>query len=416
MVDPSEGLEFRLARKHRRMSTCRTTECSDSQALSRGPRFRSRSSLLILVTSACCALAGPSALQAKPDFSRSSIQPSNSTPREGDVIEYVIHVRNSGDEPAVDTRVEVVCPSRGILIGTTWPVEVDIDNDPQSVRGSIDLPAGAEATLRLQVLAPRESNGDALSLSLRAAHYSSSTDHWDHHSMIVSRRADAPGVKLGGLRFEPAAFWLLGWMLTGFAVLVVLTFLNAAARNTTSDLAELSLVRGLWKRLPVAPTMLLMIPVAFWLIFGAMAWRDYRVLTAWKKTDATIVGRREVVETSTSTSTSSSSRSSSRRTTTSTTFTPDFALRYEVDGESIVSNGFDTGSSVRIGGRITGEQDYAKWTVGTVVPCWYDPSDPRDVVVRRGPGGAYFFALLPLPIFCFGVYVVRKVVRTGYSR
>jgi hypothetical protein len=45
------------------------------------------------------------------------------------------------------------------------------------------------------------------------------------------------------------------------------------------------------------------------------------------------------------------------------------------------------------------------------VPCWYNPADPLDVVVRNGFGGAYLFALFPLPIAVFGLFRVRAMLR-----
>ena len=48
-----------------------------------------------------------------------------------------------------------------------------------------------------------------------------------------------------------------------------------------------------------------------------------------------------------------------------------------------------------------------EWTFGAQVPCWYDPADPRDVVVHRGFGGAYSLALLPLPVFWLGLVLLR---------
>jgi hypothetical protein len=43
-------------------------------------------------------------------------------------------------------------------------------------------------------------------------------------------------------------------------------------------------------------------------------------------------------------------------------------------------------------------------------PCWYNPDDPLEVIVLRGFGGAYLFALLPLPVFLLGVAGLRRSV------
>jgi hypothetical protein len=52
-----------------------------------------------------------------------------------------------------------------------------------------------------------------------------------------------------------------------------------------------------------------------------------------------------------------------------------------------------------------------QWREGTVVPCWDDPLDPQEVVVRRGFGGAYLFTLFPIPVFLFGVWSLRALLR-----
>lgn len=156
---------------------------------------------------------------------------------------------------------------------------------------------------------------------------------------------------------------------------------------------------------PGAAVLAIMVAIGFWMVFAAMAWRDFRVLSSWSETQATIVGRRVISE-----SVSSSQRRSSGSGTSSGSsevYSPEFALRYTVAGKPMYSTGYDTGSSLRFGGRARREREMKEWTVGAQVPCWYDPEDPRDVVVRRGFGGAYLFALLPLPVFWLGVVLLR---------
>lgn len=53
-----------------------------------------------------------------------------------------------------------------------------------------------------------------------------------------------------------------------------------------------------------------------------------------------------------------------------------------------------------------------RYALGATVPCWYDPADPTDVVVLRGFGGAYLFALFPVPVFLFGVALIRRTLAT----
>jgi hypothetical protein len=54
------------------------------------------------------------------------------------------------------------------------------------------------------------------------------------------------------------------------------------------------------------------------------------------------------------------------------------------------------------------EKEFREWKIGAQVPCWYDPLNPLDVVMKRGFGGAYVFALLPLLTFAMGVAILRN--------
>jgi hypothetical protein len=153
---------------------------------------------------------------------------------------------------------------------------------------------------------------------------------------------------------------------------------------------------------PGAAVAAVMIALGFWMIFGAMAWRDYRSLTRWPETTCTVLGGRLSAQTTT--------RTGTRPGTDTTNYVPVLGLRYVVNGTETFSSGFDTGSRLGVGGRGGRTGELAAWTVGGEVPCWYDPDDPLDVVVRRGFGGAYLFALFPIPVFLLGLAGLRRAV------
>jgi hypothetical protein len=86
------------------------------------------------------------------------------------------------------------------------------------------------------------------------------------------------------------------------------------------------------------------------------------------------------------------------------------ALRYQARGVETISTGYDTGM------RHRPEKELERWAVGAAVPCWFDPEEPRDVVVVRGFGAAYLFALLPLPVFLFGVWRLGSLAANRRGR
>lgn len=153
---------------------------------------------------------------------------------------------------------------------------------------------------------------------------------------------------------------------------------------------------------PIALVAIVMVPLAFLLVFGGMPWRDLQTMTSWKQAQATILDRRDVVKVE--------SRSEpGRQRKTSSTHTPEFAMKYQVVEREVISSGFDTESSLHIGGQVMGKSDMDDWAPGKAIPCWYDPSNSTHIVVRRGFGGAYIFGLLPLSILWFGLWQSRKL-------
>jgi len=67
---------------------------------------------------------------------------------------------------------------------------------------------------------------------------------------------------------------------------------------------------------------------------------------------------------------------------------PVLGLKYDASGKGTYSSGYDTGSRIGIGGQGGRTEELSRWAVGGTTPCWYNPSDPLDVVVLNGFGGA----------------------------
>lgn len=348
-------------------------------------------------TAAFLWICAAPALHAKPDFSTSEITTANTTVIEGDVAHFKVMLRNRGDEPATAAHVRIQWPVMGHVVEITGLENPQADEQSRATTGSVSLPPGGERVLGVAVLAPRDEGGASLSLTVQVAHYHTMTEHWFHGAITIDTRPRTDGIRMGGLRIAPAGVITLLW-LVATAVAVAAVAKIAAGRGGGALFSPCAGVFGI------------MLAVGFWLIFAAMAWRDYRVLTAWQETTATIVGRRVTVQSvSTTQRRGTGSGMESRQ---QDVAKPEFALRYSVDGHLMFSTGYDTGSSLRRGGgRAQLEREFREWTVGAQVPCWYGPADPADVVLKRGFGGAYLFALLPLLPFWIGWTRLRRGLR-----
>lgn len=331
--------------------------------------------------------------QAAPDLS-SSLTFSPATPFAGDVIRYVLHVRNSGDADLNYVEVRVDAPEASHLIAARGLSDAFLESDERRVSGHVTVAAGAVVPVEVDVLTPRNAGGLSLSLRARVASSEHQLEHWDAATVQLDQRFDEGGVNVGGLRLLPAALAVLGSLLTAGVVFAALTFL--AWRRTGSP----------WRFEPALATLAFLFSGGLWTFYGAMALRDYRILTSFEETTASILGRR--LDSASSPGTSSGGRSTADR----STYTPELALRYEAKGVTTFSTGYDSGSALRFGGRAAREKELEGWSLGATVPAWYDPTAPLDVVVKRGFGGAYVFALLGLLPFALGLWLLGRLLRS----
>lgn len=336
---------------------------------------------------------------AKPDFSASEIITTSSTVVEGGVARFQVRLRNDGDEPAEAAEVMIQWPAMGYLVETTGLDDAQVDHDAGTVKAIISLPVKGERLVDVAVLAPRDSAGNLLSLTVRLIHFHTMAEHWFHGKIEIDTRARTDGLLIGGLRITTAGMVTLGWLGVTCVVLLLVSLLprgeGAAARFFG----------------PRAGAAAIMVALGFWLIFAAMAWHDYQVLFHWKETTGTIIGRRVAIQTVSSSQRLGSGATSQTRH--SDVAKPEFAVRYQVDGRERLSTGYDTDSSLRVGGgKAQLEKEFQEWTIGARVPCWYDPADPAAIVLKRGFGGAYLFALLPL----FPFWIGWRILRGSFSR
>lgn len=320
-------------------------------------------------------LAG--SLAIKPDFTQSALTAEPREPLEGDIVTFTARVVNSGDEESGDTRIDLTFPSEGFLLDVADLEGATIDRDAKRVSGSITLPPGGEHRFTFRILVPRDAGGRMLSPMLRVSNLWKDADSYIHASVQVGTRIGSGGVDVAGYRILPAG-------LATLAVLALFPLLKLFFRGPGTTPAVAAVV----------------IAIGFWALFAAMAQRDWRSLTAWREATCRIVDTR--LESSTATS----STSGATRSATSTVYSPLLALEYAVDGQTRYSSGFDTGSRLRVGGLGGALEEASRWPAGGAAQCWYDPALPEDVVVIRGFGGAYFFALFPLPVFAYGLWAL----------
>ena len=361
---------------------------------------------IVVCVALVAAAARPAA--AAPDFSTSAITIEPATPLEGDLVTFSLRLRNSGADDAGSVYVSIEWPLMGFFVDGTGIDGAEVDHESRRITLNVPLPSRGERLLVLRILAPRDSGGDALSLTLRMSDFASGTDYYDSATTTIDTRLDDAGIPVGGLRVTRAGLVVLAVLAGGVLLWLAL---RALAGTRPGAAGKDRAARSLAARVGPGPAAAaLTISVGFWVLFATMAWRDYQSLS-WPETTCTILGGRLSAQGTTRSGTQPAS--GPRRD--DTNYVPVLGLKYTVNGRETYSSGYDTGSRLGVGGQGGRAQELAQWSVGGTTPCWYAPADPRDVVVRRGFGGAYLFALFPVPVFWLGLAGARAA-RTRRSR
>lgn len=294
------------------------------------------------------------------------------------MVTFTLRLRNTGPDDAGWVYVAIEWPQMGFLVDATGADGAEIDHEASTITlPQLPLAVGHEHRVVVRILAPRESGGDTLRLSLRMSHFDSNTNHYDTAATTIDTRPAGSGVALGGVRVTQAGLAVLAVLVFGALLVVVVRPVGAAVALAASS--------------------------GFFVLFASMAWRDVQSLS-WPETTCTVLGGRLSAQATTR----SGTRNSSGMSRDDTSYVPVLGLKYSVDGRETYSSGYDTGSRLGVGGFGGRTAELARWSVGTTTPCWYAPGDPLDVVVLRGFGGAYIFALLPLPVFWLGLRGARR--------
>lgn len=195
------------------------------------------------------------------------------------------------------------------------------------------------------------------------------------------------------VRVGPVMMTRAGMIVTAIFVLLILGAAVIKLRSLAQAEAPLGqqaarqptgILLGSWAAVLIAS--------GFLAFFVALAREDWRAYTGYRETRCTVFGS-EV----------NSFESRSRSVDQEPSYKPVFAVRYPVDGVETYSSGYTTGSAFNFNSRAGVDSVFERFPIGSTQRCWYDPQDPKTVVLVRGPGGAYFLALLPIPVLLIGL-------------
>jgi hypothetical protein len=329
---------------------------------------------VVLVLFVLLAAAVRPAVAAGP-FDASALKPLGGPPVEGEAYTYRLTLVAPTERTG---EVAIHLPPAALFVALQGLDEAEFDHDARVVRWRGTIKAGVPRDVTLTLVAGIDSGGHTSSLHVTVRPWQGAVTYLVH-SVEVDTRMPPTLFRLGNVGFNVATVAVLGWL----AGMGLFWLVMRLARPRDANWAPIAI--GL--------------PAGFLLYFAALAWDDRRIL-ALPETTCTVVDR--VLDTRTS---SSSTRPRSGP---QTVYAPRLALAYSRGNGDAVAQGFGTDSRLS-GARASGAQTILeRYAIGSQVSCAIDSRDARRAYVERGFGGAYFFALIPLPLLLLGVWGLKR--------
>lgn len=305
--------------------------------------------------------------QTPPRFDTSTLTASPTSIHPLETIDYTLTIRNSGGSAPSYLRIANAIPTSAMFVSASPEWKFIEAERELSWMGT--LPPGASKVLTFSLVTRPESAG--LMLANRAA------IHFDgaYHAVDLDLEIASPPGQRG--------LTTAGLLVAGYLAIALIVFAVFRRRGRMIYNGGLALI---------------VIASGFLLIFVDIARRDANVQSRFAETQCTVLD---------SMARYAESRSASTQRRPSGTWSPLFALRYATPSGETVSIGYATESRLQFGSSRPTEAALASLPRGAVAPCWYDPDDPKRIVLVRSPGGAYAFALIPLAALALGVWLMR---------
>ena len=322
---------------------------------------------------------------AQPNFSTSRGDVEPAAPYAGDVVRHVFTITNTGW--TVGPVLIATSLNRGFLIGTEGDcARASVDN------GVLRWHEGAfqnGETRRCTVimLTRRNAAGTFANVVTEIRVIPSGYFRVEARAEL-GNPPDPNAVRVG-----PVMMTRAGMIVTALLALFVVGALVISLRSRVQPEVPLGqqplprstgILVGSWTAVLIAS--------GFFIYFAALAREDWRAYSDYRETSCAVFG-----------SETDSFESRSRSGDQEPSYKPVFAVRYLVDGVETFSTGYTTISAFNFNSRAGVGSVFERFAIGTTHPCWYDPQDPRTVVLVRGPGGAYVLALLPIPVLLIGL-------------
>jgi hypothetical protein len=295
-----------------------------------------------------------------------------------------------GDRLAVPLLVDVRIPVG--LLHVAHDAEGQFDADARTITYRLPASPNARRTFRADLIADPAAAGATLTVAA-TLRVDGPRRPGDVHGAGAVAVHPQTGLDLGVTVLPIAPAWIFLAMVASVPLTLGVVWLLRMGRRARARAPRRPGYPPIPKDTVMGPTLIAVVALLFFLVLAPAVVESVRSLTAFAETRCTVADR-----------TRSGSPSGEAG-----DLTSQAVVRYATPAGSRIAVGFDVRGAAGGGSNASA---YQAFQVGATYPCWVDPARPDRVVLRRGPSGAAWLALLPL----LGVFGALGSLRAAWRQ
>ena len=336
----------------------------------------------------------------KADFNQSEMRCSASKVRERDSITYEIILRNTSIQTSDSFGLWFDVRTTAAMLASASP-ELSYSLKERMLRWKGRIGPGEERSFVVKLITLPNSAGSII-INPVSAVWGETTNYFHCETEVLSRETKGKILFMAG-RVEIG--WLeiivLGYLLfVPLFLIIVPRLIRWRERQSFERSPDVSWHDSDPKQIMVyAMCITFLVCLSVMLFFAFIVFDDIRKFSSYGKTTCTILDKKIQL------STGSTGKSKSR------VYDPFVSVRYNVKGKEIVSADSIAKGAFLSNRETSAEKTLALYELGKSYPCWFDPEDPQEFLLKRSLSFAWYLLCLgPLILFLISSrYLLRKL-------
>ncbi|MEW5909461.1 MAG: hypothetical protein AB1659_06665 [Thermodesulfobacteriota bacterium] len=330
----------------------------------------------------------------KGPFRQSGMIASQLSIREGDTIDYAIHIRYDGEENRMPIQFDFPIPGPAMLVSASSGLMLDENERALKWKGTVKTKEGLDFKVKLVT---RPDCASSRTLLGSAGIYWQGGVHWlQSETEIHSKQGPEIHLQIGGVGIGKVEITVLVYVIGGVFFILIIPKIIRWRENKRASLSSVSGKKSFmesWFLYAASFMYVMLIGIAH--LMGYLVYEDFRRFHSYPQTDCVLLDKRITVH--------EVSRTPGKTQSTSTQYKePLVAVRYIVDGREVIVAGPPQVTSMRSTLDKHVIKELGQYERGRSYPCWYDPLDPGRFVLARGVSwGWYLLGFGPLIVLYF---------------